>query len=84
MYQTFLIKSAFSDVHSRLPLTLWSRQQYLSSNIYIAKESHMLRSIMMMVDRKENIECILDPGCQIVAMAEDICHNLGLMYDPTI
>ena len=50
----------------------------------MAKESHALRLIMMMVDRKENIECILDPGCQIVAMAEDVCHNLGLTYDPTI
>ena len=50
----------------------------------MAKESHVLRSVMMMVDKKENIECILDPGCQIVAMVEDICHNLGLMYNPTI
>ena len=53
-------------------------------DLYVAKEFHALRSIMMMVDRKENIECILDPGCQIVAMAEDICHNLGLMYNTKI
>ena len=53
-------------------------------DLYVAKESHALRSIMMMVDKKENVECILDPGCQIVAMAEDVCHDLGLTYDPTI
>ena len=53
-------------------------------DLYVAKESHVLRLIMMMVDRKENVECILDPGCQIVAMAEDVCHDLGLTYNPTI
>jgi hypothetical protein len=30
------------------------------------------------------VEAILDPGCQIVAMSEDVCHELALPYDPTI
>jgi predicted aspartyl protease len=50
----------------------------------VGKESHVLRSIHMMVDNKEKIECIVDPGSQIIAMSEEICHDLGLTYDPTI
>jgi hypothetical protein len=29
-------------------------------------------------------ECTVDPGCQIIAMAEAECHSLGLFYDPLI
>jgi gag-polyprotein putative aspartyl protease len=50
----------------------------------VAKESHALRSISMLVDNKENVEAILDPGSQIIAMSEDVCHDLGLPYDPSI
>jgi hypothetical protein len=49
--------------------------------LFVAKESHALRSIIMLVDKKENVECILDPGCQIVAMVENVCHELGLTYE---
>jgi hypothetical protein len=50
----------------------------------IAEESYALRSIKMVIDNKEEIEGIIDPGSQIIAMSEGICHNLGLIYDPTI
>jgi len=50
----------------------------------VAKESHALRAINMLVDRRMEVECIVDPGCQIIAMSEEICHELGLSYDPTI
>jgi hypothetical protein len=30
------------------------------------------------------VESIVDPGCQIVAMLEFVCHDLGLAYDLTI
>jgi len=50
----------------------------------VAKESSAVRSIFAIVDAAEKKECILDSGCQIVAMAEDICHELSLVYDPTI
>ena len=54
-----------------------------SPPINVAKDSHSLRSMMMVVDHKEEIECILDPGSMIVAMSEACCNNLGLSYDPT-
>ncbi|KDR69122.1 hypothetical protein GALMADRAFT_230903 [Galerina marginata CBS 339.88] len=52
--------------------------------IVVAKESFALRSIFPLVDNSQKVECILDPGCQIVAMSEDICHDLSVVYDPTI
>jgi len=52
--------------------------------ITIAKESLALRSIHMLIDNQETIECIVDPGSQIIAMSEDYAHQLGLIYDPTI
>jgi hypothetical protein len=50
----------------------------------VAKESHALRSIFLLVDNQERIESIVDPGCQIVAMSEAVCHDLGMPYDPKI
>lgn len=52
--------------------------------LIIAKESSAVRSIFAVVDAAERKECILDPGCQIVAMSEDVCHELSLPYDPMI
>jgi len=52
--------------------------------IIVAKDSHALRSIHMVVNNQEKVECIVDPGCQIIAMSEAVCHDLGLAYDPSI
>lgn len=50
----------------------------------VAKESHSLRSVMIIVDIQEIIEAVVDPGRQIIAMSDSICHELGIFYDPTI
>ena len=50
----------------------------------IAKESHALWSIIMKVDHQIDTECIVDLGSQIIAMSEAVCHDLVLIYDPTI
>ena len=52
--------------------------------LVVAKESSALRSIHPLVDHQQHVEAILDPGSQIIAMAEDVCFDLGLAYDPTI
>ncbi|KAI8973170.1 hypothetical protein BD414DRAFT_510245 [Trametes punicea] len=49
----------------------------------VVRESHTLRSIVGPVDNKEYIEAIVDLGCQVTAMSENICHALTLAYDPT-
>ncbi|KAF8237605.1 hypothetical protein L208DRAFT_1108457, partial [Tricholoma matsutake] len=46
----------------------------------VAKESHALCSIKLLIDNQEYIEAILDPGSQIIAMLEAVCHHLGLQY----
>ena len=38
----------------------------------------------MKIGHQINTECIVDPGSQIIARSEAVCHNLVLIYDPTI
>ena len=54
------------------------------NRIIVAKESFALRSILPLVDNQLQVEVILDPGCQVIAMSEDVCHELSLSYDPTV
>ncbi|OSD04852.1 hypothetical protein PYCCODRAFT_1363312, partial [Trametes coccinea BRFM310] len=54
------------------------------AQLTVAKESHALRSIVGLVDNKEYVEAIVDPGCQVIAMSENVCHALALAYDPSI
>jgi hypothetical protein len=39
---------------------------------------------MMVVDNREKVGDIIDPGSQIIAMSEAVCHDIGLAYDPFI
>lgn len=55
-----------------------------ADSIVVAKESHALRSIHAVIDNKDAIECIIDPGSQVVCMSEEVCLHLGLVYDPSI
>jgi hypothetical protein len=50
----------------------------------VAQESHALWSIMMVIDNREKVEGIIDPGSQIIAMSKAVCHNISLVYDPSI
>ena len=50
----------------------------------VAKESTAIRSVFALVANSQKIECTVDPGCQIIAMAQTECHSLGLAYDPRI
>jgi hypothetical protein len=52
--------------------------------LIVAKESSALRSILPLVDNHLRVESIMDPGCQIIAMSEEVCHALGLAYDPDV
>jgi hypothetical protein len=39
---------------------------------------------MMVIDNREEVEGIIDPGSQIIAMSEAVCHDIGLAYDLSI
>jgi hypothetical protein len=38
----------------------------------------------MVVDNREEVEGIIDPGSQIIAMSKAVCHDIGLVYDLSI
>jgi hypothetical protein len=59
-------------------------QGAVPDRLVVAKESSALRAIHPLVDHQRHVEAILDPGSQIIPMAEDVCFDLGLAYDPTI
>ena len=56
----------------------------IPETLVVAKESSALRSIFPLVDNQQHVEAIIDPGSQIIAMSEDICMDLALIYDPSI
>ena len=37
-----------------------------------------------MINNQTQVEAILDPGSQIIAMSEDVCIDLALPYDPAV
>jgi hypothetical protein len=45
------------------------------------QESYALQSIMMIINYREEVEGIIDPGSQIIAMSEAVFHDIGLAYD---
>jgi len=55
-----------------------------SEPVRVAAESNALRAIIPLVDGQDKVEAILDPGCQIVAMSEEVGNALAIVYDPTI
>ena len=73
-----------SDPIERYYRSLPPGQEPDPDRLIIAKESSAVRSIFAVIDSTKRKECILDPGCQIVAMSEDTCHELSLVYDPAI
>jgi hypothetical protein len=54
------------------------------SKLVVAKELYALRAVVPLVNNHLKVESILDPGCQIIAMSEDVCHELALAYNPSI
>jgi len=38
----------------------------------------------MLIDNQTHVESIINPGLQIIAISNTICHDLGLHYDPQI
>lgn len=52
--------------------------------IYVAKESHALRSIYPLINKTGKVESLLDGGSQIVAMDVEIAKKLAISWDPDI
>ena len=58
--------------------------QDLLEEVEVAVESNTLSAILPLVDGKEWVKAILDPGCQVVAMSKEVCNMLALPYDPDV
>jgi hypothetical protein len=56
----------------------------LAEPLTVARDSHSLQLVFLLINNQEHIESIIDPGCQIIAMSEAVCHDLALPYDPSI
>ncbi|KNZ78777.1 hypothetical protein J132_09915 [Termitomyces sp. J132] len=50
----------------------------------VTKDSQSLHTIMILIDNKEEVECIHDSGSQIISMSVEIASDLGLSYNPNI
>jgi hypothetical protein len=50
----------------------------------VTKESNSIRSVIMDINGKDSVESVVDGGSAIVAMAEAVCHELALCYDPAV
>ena len=51
--------------------------------LVVAQETGKLRSIYAWINDAKLVECILDPGSQIVAISEKKCFELKIAYDPS-
>ncbi|KAF8240171.1 hypothetical protein L208DRAFT_1234817, partial [Tricholoma matsutake] len=56
----------------------------IPESFIVAKESHAIRSVIINVNGRNPVKSIVDPGSSIIAMSEEVCHKLGLAYDPSI
>jgi hypothetical protein len=55
-----------------------------SEPVKVATESNALRAILPTIADQEQVEAILDPGCQIIAMSKEVCIALSIAYDPNV
>ena len=52
-------------------------------SVVVGRPLSSLRTIWALVGNSaEHVECILDPGSQIVAISENLCDHLHLVYNP--
>ena len=52
--------------------------------IYVAKESHALRSVYPLINKMGKVESLLDGGSQIVAMDVEVAKKMAVSWDPDI
>lgn len=52
--------------------------------LVVARESHALKVVRPLVNGEARIECILDPGSQIVSMNESLAKTANISWDPEV
>jgi hypothetical protein len=56
----------------------------LQDDIQVVVESNALCAILLVVNGQDQVEAILDPGCQVVTMSEEVCNMLAITYNPDV
>lgn len=69
-------------IEDEVPTYLKKRANDEEDDLVVVQESLALRIVRPVVDNQRKIEAIIDRGCQIIAMSQAICHDLGLTYNP--
>ncbi|KAJ6461521.1 hypothetical protein C8R47DRAFT_1241006 [Mycena vitilis] len=75
--------SAFLDAMPAAYVDSNRSSSELPPGAFVVKDP-AIRSILPVIDNKQVVECIIDPGSQIIAMSEAVAHELGIAYDPRI
>jgi hypothetical protein len=70
-----LLVLQLSLINSKPIFMLFSMENSRPYQLIVAKESSALHTIQPLVDNTLHIKSILDPGCQIIAMSEDVYHG---------
>jgi hypothetical protein len=66
------------------PLEVFYNSGEIPDDLVVSMESSAIRSILPIIDNQQQVESIVDPGSQIIAMSEAVCHDLALTYDPRV
>lgn len=48
--------------------------------LIVAQDSHAICLIMLTIDRKNDVESIVDSGSQIISIAADVTNELDIIY----
>jgi hypothetical protein len=56
----------------------------MPDDLIVSMKSSVIRSILPVVDNKQQVESMVDGGSQIIAISEAISHELSIPYDPRI
>ncbi|KAF7325440.1 Integrase catalytic domain-containing protein [Mycena kentingensis (nom. inval.)] len=56
----------------------------IGGELVVSADAKPIRCILPVVDNQQHIESIVDPGSQVCAMSERVCHSLAIPYDPTV
>ncbi len=57
------------------------RQRSRSNSLIVGKPSEKLRALFAWVNEAELVECVYDPGSEVVAISADKCYELGIPCD---
>ncbi|KAH8800112.1 hypothetical protein DL96DRAFT_1423509, partial [Flagelloscypha sp. PMI_526] len=56
----------------------------LPDDVIVAVSSEAIRAVRPLVAGRSTVDAVLDPGCSIVCMSDQVARELALMFDPNV